>query len=66
VTAAPIPSRRVTPRQIADLLTQARHLSGADPAALATYLAAKTELLTAITNPDQPDHIGGHTHQEQR
>ena len=68
MTAAPSPRRRVTPREIADLLARARHLSvagpAADPAALAAYLRAKADLLSAITDPD-PEHRSGRT-QEQR
>ncbi len=70
MTAAPTPRRRVTPREIADLLARARSLSvagpAADPAALATYLSAKADLLGAITEPEQqPEHRSDPT-QEQR
>ncbi len=64
--------RRVTPRQIADLLAQARHLSQAgphaDPAALAAYLVAKADLLAAITdpNPAHPNDLHTDHPEEQR
>jgi hypothetical protein len=70
MTGAPAPRRRVTPREIADLLARARSLSvagpAADPAALAAYLRAKADLLGAITDPDrQPEHRS-HRTQERR
>jgi hypothetical protein len=70
MTVAPTPRRRVTPREIADLLAQARSLSvarpAADPAALAAYRTAKTELLAAITEPEHQAEHRSHRTQEQR
>jgi hypothetical protein len=49
------PHRRVSPRQITQLLAWARRLStagpDADPTEVAAYLAAKAELLARITDP---------------
>lgn len=71
MTASPTPRHRVTPRQITDLLAQARHLSEAGPAAdpteVAAYLTAKADLLAAITDPDHhPEPPCRYHHQEQR
>lgn len=61
-------SHRVGTGEIAELLAWCRRLSmagpAADPTERAAYLAAKTELLTRITDPSP--HRSGHDHQEQR
>lgn len=57
-------------REIAELLAWCRRLSAAgpdaDPTERTAYLAAKTELLTRITNPGPHPTGRGHDHQEQR
>lgn len=74
MTDSPTLHQRVTPRQIADLLAQARHLSqagpGADPATRIAYLRAKADLLAALTDPNShhpaDHHPADHEPEEQR
>jgi hypothetical protein len=56
--SSPSAPGRVGPREIAELLAWCRRLSaaepGTDPAERAAYLAAKTDLLTRITDTTTP------------
>lgn len=59
-------------REIIELLAWCRRLTAAgpdaDPAERSIYLAAKTDLLARITDPDPDPHPTGHSHdrEEQR
>lgn len=70
MTASPTPRRRVTPRQIADLLARAGRLSGAgpaaDPAQVTAYLTAKPDLLATDPKPAHSDDLHTEHPQEQR
>ncbi len=61
---------RIDPREITELLAWCRRLTmagpDADPAERTAYLAAKTDLLARITDPDPHPAQPGHDHQEQR
>jgi hypothetical protein len=75
VTASSTPRRTDPLHQIAELLAWCRRLSvtgpGADPTERASYLAAKTDLLTRLADPDphtshHHDHDDHDDEQEQR